>query len=175
MSLFRSLIKIILGKMKQARLIQCECACHAECDQEKPKRAYCKTLDQRLVDLAFDAFQYLLDTQRKTFKTKDIWENHHKLTDFQKLGYWDIFRKTRGEGWKITETGYRFLTGQLELPQRVWVRDWLKLGTPVKVSDDTVTIDDLKPRWQDSRSDFTLDYITRYRYKVAPKQQMALV
>lgn len=149
--------------MEQARLIECECDC---CDhgREKPKRAYCKTLDKRLVDLGFEAFNFLLDTQKKEFKTKDIWSEHKKLADFQKLGYWDIFRRTK-HGWKITETGYRFLTGQLELPERIWVKDWLKLKAPVRVSEELVGIGDLRPRWQTERADYTLDYILRYRYR----------
>ena len=123
---------------------------------KRPLRAYCKSLDDRLIAELFEIAVFLRKKHRKTFHAKEIWQDHNKIADFQKLGYWDLIRKTRKGGfWKLTHKGKRFLNGRIQLPKRVWVFQ----NKVVLQEDEYVTIVTTDPRWQEYRSDYTQDYI----------------
>ena len=133
-------------------------------------RAYCKSLDKRLIKLAWDILIWMRENKRHAFNPKEVWlEDHQKINDFQKLHYFGIIERTHDSGWwKLTKKGYRFLMGEIQLPKRVWVfnneilRD--EQGNPV-VEDEMVNVDNADERWQRERSDWVFDYLN-YNYKL---------
>ncbi len=123
----------------------------------KLMRAYCKTLDDRLVKLAWDIAIYLQKNKRQTFNPREVFTNYHHILDFQKLGYWGIVARTDKSGWwKMTKKGWAFLMGKIKLPKKVWV-----FNKKVVLEEDVyfVGVDNPDPRWQEERSDYTLDYL----------------
>jgi hypothetical protein len=116
-------------------------------------RAYTKILDKRLVDIAYEALKFCLDNHRKSFRVREVFKDHHKINDFQKLGYWNIFKRTK-EGWEMTDRTIAFLCGDLELPKKVWVFN----RKVVEESEEKVRADTVTDRWQKMRLDYTMDY-----------------
>ena len=117
-------------------------------------RAYAKTLDKRLLYLGYDILDYLRQNKKTSFRAKDIWSDHHKINDFQKLGYWKIIRRDKSS-WKLTNNGKAFLIGKRPLPNRIWVFK----NNAVDWEDELLLIHQIDDRWQETRSDYTLDYI----------------
>lgn len=139
---------------------------------ERPMRAYAKTLDKRLVLLAYDIVDHLEKQQKEKFKMNDVWAleadpvvAHRKICDANKLHYWDLVRQEkRGGAWKITRKGYEFLTGKIQLPKTVWV-----FNDRVVLEDDTmVHVGNVDERWQTSRADYVFDYVPQH-YNTEPK------
>jgi hypothetical protein len=129
----------------------------------KLQRSYCKTLDDRLTNLAYEALDFLCGNQKKIFRVRDVFkDNHQKINDFQKLGYWRIFERVekRAGWWKITQTGYRFLVGGYSLPRKLWVYN----RKVVEQGNELINAETAKKRWQETRSDWTLDYMS-HQYK----------
>lgn len=122
----------------------------------KRMRSYCKTLDQRLVNLAWDIMFYLKQNKTEKFTARHVWDDHEKINDFQKLHYWGIIE--RDGRWTMTYKGKQFLMGSIQLPKRVWV-----FNNRVVMEEDNafVTVDKADPRWQQYRTDYTLDYVPR--------------
>lgn len=123
----------------------------------KLMRAYAKTLDKRLIDLLFDACWYMTDNKGMTFNPRIVWkDDHQKINDFQKLGYWKLIQRTKSAGhWKITDKGWNFTAGQIQLPRRVWVFN----RQVILEDDEMVRVNHADPRWQTTRADYTMDYI----------------
>jgi hypothetical protein len=143
-----NLIELKAGKVK------CPCCGHAV-------RAYCKTLDKRLVSLFEDIGLYLQQNKATTFNPRWVWQDdHHKINDFQKLHYWYLIKRKKAGQWEITPSGVKFLQGKRTLPKRVWIFN----NEHVDHSEERVSIDQLDERWQQERSDWTWDFIP-YQYK----------
>lgn len=139
----------------------------------RPIKKFCKTLDARLVDIAYDALKYSLDKNKSRFRILDIFGGDpHKYNDFQKLGAFGIVRKV-GEYnlWEFTERGFGFLVGGWFLPKRVWVRR----GYPIEESEEKITAESVSKRWQEGKQDFALDYLPlRWKYRVSPEMARTL-
>ena len=66
-------------------------------------------------------------TGREPASVADLDLTQGEYTNFAKLAYWGLARKAnpnnseRGGMWKITDTGMRFITGQISLPKKLWV------------------------------------------------------
>lgn len=73
-----------------------------------------------------------------------------EYTNFAKLAYWNLARKAnpngaeRGGIWQITDTGMRFVTGQISLPKKVWVYR----NEVVLKEEKTVGIEDITGGWK---------------------------
>ena len=127
----------------------------------KLMRAYCKTMDKRLVQLGYDILDYLEREKRMLFKPADVWGNeadtliaHRKICDVNKLHYWKLIESLKG-GWTLTRKGFKFLTGRIQVPKSIWV-----FNDEVVLEDDTmVHVGNVDERWQVERSDYTFDYI----------------
>lgn len=115
----------------------------------KVMRAYAKTLDKRLIELLKEIGRH------KSFKPRQLFnEDHQKINDFQKLGYWDLIEKIKG-GWKITDKGRRFLGGEIGLPKKLWIFN----RKAVLEEDERIDVNGADFRWQKERLDYTMDYI----------------
>lgn len=117
-------------------------------------RWYAKTLDKRLVAI-LEEFYHRSDGDWVSLR--EVFTDHHKINDFQKLHYFDlVIRHEKKSLWKVTGLGRQFLLNQVQIPYRVWVFD-----NEVKERDDSTmtSISKINPRWQESKSDYTFDYI----------------
>lgn len=124
---------------------------------KRPMRAYCKSLDDRLVKLAWDILIWKSKHKCKLFNPREVWgDDHQKINDFQKLSYWKIIVRTKQAGqWGLTRKGLQFLRGDIQLPRRVWV-----FNHKVILEEDEMTmVDNPDPRWQQYRSDYTSDFV----------------
>lgn len=132
----------------------------------KLMRAYCKTLDKRLVLLAKEAFSYMNKQGLKTVAIGEMFGgDYKKVNDFQKLGYFGLFERCEGRNrWQLTPIGKRFFAGEMKIPKRVWIFN----NQIVDSEDELVTVDQVDPRWQECRSDYTFDYVPQ-RYETVPK------
>jgi len=123
-------------------------------------KAYHKTLDDRLVDLAYEILGFLMGNIKLNFNPREVWGNdlngHEKILDFQKLRYWGIIEKTGRSGWWfITKLGDEFLKHHTGV-----VRDcWPFNGEVILWGDDVVFAKYPDERWQKEKSDWTLDYL----------------
>lgn len=133
----------------------------------KPMKAYCKTLDKRLIILLLEIADYCRREERETFNPRSVWANdedeHHKVTDFQKLQYFKSYKsgqglieKTARTGvWRITRLGERFIKGEIQLPKRVWVFN----NEVIDMEDmEMVAVDRADERWQQYREDWASDF-----------------
>ena len=122
-------------------------------------RAYCKTLDARLVELLHEIYQYCREKNNPVFQPRIIWgDNHHKINDFQKLHYWGFISRYEDKtaSWKLRQLGVDFLKGTVQAPVRLWV-----FKNEVIEQEAPNTISMISPRWQIQRSDYAMDYIQR--------------
>ena len=128
------------------------------CDRCGTKfKAHCKTLDDRLVRLAYLALKWMFDNNKKTFRFDDVTKEHKEINDFQKLHYFGIIKKsTIPTRWIITEWGFEFLVGGRKMPRRVWIVE----NNEVKRDEDMIRAEEVRERWQKERSDFSLDFLT---------------
>ena len=132
----------------------------------KLMRAYCKSLDDRLVKLAWDILIWRKEHKSKMFKFKEIWgEDYQTILDAQKLSYFGIIKRIKGTSkWGMTRQGLNFLKGDIQLPRRVWI-----FNRRVILEDELMTrVDNPDPRWQTYRSSYTLDYVPK-KYILNPK------
>ena len=128
----------------------------------KLMRAYCKTLDKRFAGYLEDMFIFLRNRPSMIFRPEEIFgDDHRKLNDFQKLGYWGLINKEGGGRWKMSPKVVRFLFNKISLPKRLWVFN----NKVILTEDETVTIDKLDPRWQECRADYAQDYVPQ-NYKL---------
>lgn len=111
-----------------------------------------KYLDKRLGSYVVDIYKVVKD---KSFLAKQIWQEHNKIVDFQKLHYFGIIERVGYCRWKLTYRGLRFARGEIQLPKRVWILN----NEVVDIDDEPTDIKRLDSRWQDCRNDFTQDYI----------------
>jgi hypothetical protein len=120
-------------------------------------RAYAKTLDTRLLDQAYEIRSYLERNNKSTFRAKDVFhDDHQKINDFQKLGYWKIIEKQKlGGKWKLTFNGRLFLENKRPLPDRIWVFN----NKAIDWEEELLMVSQINPRWQESKSDYTMDYV----------------
>lgn len=132
-------------------------------------------MDARLVEIAYRALQFLSEESRKIFRVTELYDqtkaSHSRINDFQKLGYWKLFRKVKEKPgfWEITERGWRFLHNDLSVPRRVAV-----FNRKVVLEDEKmVTVETVLPRWQQEAADFKLDYM-RIDYKPEIRQKEML-
>lgn len=138
-------IKLKAGKEK------CPCC-------KKLMRAYKKTLDRRLVDLAYEASEWMKNKKRQSFQIREVFEEHNKVNDFQKLKYFGIYRKVgRNNLWELTPRGYQFLFEGYSIPRFVWVFN----SQVILRDDEKINVGKIDPRWQETRSDYTFDYIPK--------------
>ncbi len=120
-------------------------------------RAYAKTMDLRLVKIFYE----IAAKGRKNsyFNPRGVFmDDHHKVTDFQKLHYWGFIERTKKNGlWKIKQRGWSFLNGTIQVSKTVWV-----FNNKV-VADDGIMVDISKvdDRWQENRADWAYDYIVK--------------
>ena len=123
----------------------------------KLMRAYCKTLDKRLIKQAWDIKIFLREKRCETFNPREVWNDNYKMIlDFQKLGYWAIVERTGRSGfWKMTERGNRFLLKGLALPRELWIFN----NEVIESSEDMITVDQADERWQAFKDDYTMDYL----------------
>ena|SRR3990167_3420831 len=150
--------------MMQTKLWQIKHTC-PKCSYtfgEQEERKYCKTLDKRLIVLLDEIRNHLKANKEFSFNPRHIWRTdidaHHKIADFQKLGYWKIISKRPKHSgwWYITDKGKQFMKGEIQVPRRIWVKN----KQVVEEDDELVSIIKLDPRWQISRSDYAMDFIT---------------
>jgi len=123
----------------------------------RPLRAYCKSLDDRLVKLAWDILIWRKEHKSKLFKLKEIWgEDYQTILDGQKLGYFGIIKRIKGTSkWGMTRTGLNFLKGDINLPKRLWV-----FGRRViETEDEVVNVKNPDPRWQVNKCDWASDFV----------------
>lgn len=137
------------AKLKEGKT-KCPCC-------SRVMKSFAKTLDKRLIELAWDIRIFLNKKKRERFEFCQVWEDHHKINDAQKLHYWGIIEKDGGD-WVMTYKGKRFLDGKVQLPKRVWV-----FANRVVEEDDVyqVRVDNADPRWQECTLDYTNDYIVQ--------------
>lgn len=128
----------------------------------KLMRAYCKTLDRRLITLAWDILVFIRSKNYHSFNPREVWsDNHHKINDFQKLHYWRIIEKCDKAGWwKMTKTGYDFLMKRINLPREVWIFN----NKVIERSEVLIDAGQADPRWQIEKSDWAFDFLP-YQYK----------
>lgn len=127
-------------------------------------RSYCKSLDQRLVQLFYE----IMDSAKNgVFNPRGVFkDDHQKINDFQKLGYWNFIERTKRNGlWSITNRGIRFVTGKIQVPKRVWVFN----NKVVLEEDELVDVARVDPRWQTERRDWSLDYIPKRSERLEPR------
>lgn len=148
------LFNIDIVKLKEGKE-KCPCC-------GKLMRAYCKTLDDRLIKQAWDILIFLQEHKCNSFNPREVWNDNYKyILDFQKLSYWRIIERTERAGyWEMTGRGIRFLTRGLQLPREVWVFN----RNVIEESDVMITVDKVDPRWQTERSDWTMDFLP-FKYK----------
>jgi hypothetical protein len=120
-------------------------------------RAYCKTLDDRLIKQAWDILIFLHEKKCKTFNPREVWnDDYKKILDMQKLSYWDIIERTKKSGyWTLTNRGFRFLTKGIMLPRELWIFN----REIIETSDVMITVDQVDERWQVDRSDYIYDFL----------------
>ncbi len=119
-------------------------------------KAQCKTLDDRLVELAYRALKWTFDNNKKTFRIDDITKEHKEICDLQKLHYFGIIKKSDiSTRWKITDWGFEFLVGNRKMPRRVWVVN----NEEIKRDEEVIRSDEVRKRWQSTKADYTLDFI----------------
>ncbi len=132
-----------------------------------------KYLDDRLVEQLRDIKIYLTRTGRYTFDAKEVWydldpkEHARVVADFQKLQYFKVVKDGKGlieskgsKKWKITGNGERFLNGTLKVAKKVFVMN----NKVLDIGEEMVSINDISPRWQEDRQDYSLDY-NKVNYK----------
>lgn len=137
-------IKLKEGKTK------CPCC-------ERPMKAYGYNLDDKLVNLAIEVYEFCKNSKTKTFRPKDVFgEELRANTQFQKLKCHRIIDRTKNTGWwKLTKLGTSFLEGRVKLPRKVWV-----FADSVILEDDIYqNIWQIEPRWKEWSRDWILDYI----------------
>ena len=121
----------------------------------KLMRSYAKTLDKRLVGLLKEIVEY----GKPTFNARNVFgEDHLKLTDFQKLGYWGFIERTESNGvWGVKLKAKQFLKGSVTVPKRLWIFN----KEVIEEEDIYVHIDNLDDRWQEERIDWATDYVPK--------------
>lgn len=123
----------------------------------RPKRAYAKTMDKRLVAILLKAVNHCEKNSSIQFEIKHIYgDSQIENSDFRKLHYWDLVERAGRVGhYRITQKGWKFVLGNIRLPKIVWV--WK--DDVIQESPETVAIFEVETRWQQIRADYTLDYL----------------
>jgi hypothetical protein len=155
-----SLFNIDFIKLKEGKE-KCPCC-------KRLMRAYKKTLDKRLVDLAYEAEAFMRNHNRYNFQIREVFaDDHLKVNDFQKLRYFGLFKKVgRNNLWELTPRGYQFLFEGYAVPRYVWVFN----RQVILRDDEKITVGKIDPRWQEHKLDWALDYLPqKYNAEIQQK------
>ncbi len=122
-------------------------------------RSYAKTLDLRLIKIFYEIAEVARQHDNYFNPRRVFMDDHHKVTDFQKLHYWGFIEKTKKSGlWKMKQKGWQFLKGNIQVPKRVWVFN----NQVVSEDDDLmVHVGNIDDRWQQGRSDWAYDFVVK--------------
>jgi hypothetical protein len=120
----------------------------------EPKKVYGYHLNKEMVKIAFKILHWCLINKSYTWLSKEVFDEHKDLTQFQKLRYFGIIDKVeKSMKWRLTLAGYRFLKNEIELPEKVWAVENI-----LEVSAETVNVEKVEPNFK-SYYDFLQDYI----------------
>lgn len=131
------------------------CGAHTGCGRKK--RAYAKTMDRRLVAIMLRVADYCDKRKIMRFDIREIFgDSQTENADFRKLHYWGLVEETGKVRWyQMTRKGWAFTLGNVRLPKVVHV--WK--DAVIASSEAQVAIFEAEPRWQQMKSDYTLDYL----------------
>lgn len=141
-----------IEKLKKG--VECDCCGHTF-------KAFGYELDKRYVGLAEKIMDYCFEKKTKEFDGAVVFGDDvvaRKI--FYQLAYFGIIKSTKRQNiWKLTDHGYGFMIGELQMPSKVWVHDWRRWHKPILVEDHWIHIKEVEPRWKYLRSHWTMDYI----------------
>jgi len=134
-------------KLKEGKQL-CPCC-------SRPLKAYGYEITKELVDIGMKILEWCIGNKNYNFLSKEIFEGHKELTQFQKLQYFGIIKRLdKSMEWRLTKTGYLFLKGSIQLSEKVWVfRNKVVLREDRMIYVGQVQLD-WKTRW-----DWINDYI----------------
>lgn len=87
--------------------------------------------------------------------------NYNQQSNFQKLRYWDLVRKSdpknvKGGEWVITEKGLNFIKKIITLPKSVWTFR----GEPVRYEGEAIFVDQVKESYK-TRKEYISECVSR--------------
>jgi hypothetical protein len=121
-----------------------------------------KYLDKRLIDELMKIYNDCKERKDRGFTARGMFGDSNERLDMQKLHYWDFIESSKSGWWKITNKGIDFAKGKIQVLEKIYISNnevvLDEKGEPVG-GDRMVRVNNAEDRWQQGRSDYTLDYI----------------